>query len=381
MARIIVGSWMVRYPLGAAMSWVLQYLTGLQRLGHEVFFVEKALYWGECFDPEQQIMTNDASYGLNVVRNVLASIDMQKRICFVDYDGNYHGLGKNEIEDIFRSADLFIDMGTHGAWLQEAEKTCIKIFIDGDPGFVQMKMEMKKREGKFLREYDFYFSNGKNIGTPECTIPTAGIEWLTLYHPVDTALYQPQPLPADGMFTSIMNWQSFDMVEFEGKQYGNKDIEFPKFMELPRFTKARLELAVAGKNVPEDQLSGYGWHLRNPHQVTISLDSFIDYVIASAGEFSVCKHCYVTTYSGWFSDRSAVYLALGRPVVMQETGFSRHLPCGNGLFAVNDIEEAVSAFDNILSNPRHHSKCAREIAEEYLETTRILQSSLNKIGL
>ena len=134
-----------------------------------------------------------------------------------------------------------------------------------------------------------------------------------------------------------MNWQSYEPVEFEGVVLRHKDVEFRRFLELPSHTDAVLEVAVSGPNVPRDELREAGWLVRDAHDVTISYDTFRDYIGASAGEFSVCKNGYVATTSGWFSDRSAAYLASGRPgpVVMQDTGFSAHLPCGVGLFAVS----------------------------------------------
>lgn len=381
MARIILGSYMVRYPLGGMMSWVLQYLAGFQQLGHDIYFVEKSGWSSACFDPVKDVMTDDCSYGIRIVDQLLARYGLDGRWCFVDAAGCYHGLSQNKIEQIFRSADLFIDMGTHGSWLSEAENTQLRVLIDGEPGFTQMKMESRLASGEELPEYDFYYSTGANIGTQKSTAPTAGKPWRHVFHPVAVDLFSGQEADLRSAFTTIMNWQSYEPFSHRGQIYGHKDVEFSKFVNLPQLTNAKLEIAVSGKQVPVDALRTAGWSTRSAHAVTISFDSFVKYIRASAGEFSVCKNGFVSTNSGWFSDRSAAYLASGRPVVMQDTGFSEHLPCGRGLFAVRTAEEAALAIEEICANVNQHSKWARAVAAEHLDSSKILDRFLHELRL
>jgi hypothetical protein len=177
-----------------------------------------------------------------------------------------------------------------------------------------------------------------------------------------------------------MNWQAHEALSFNGTSYGQKDVEFRKFIGLPRRTPALLEVAVAGR-VPRDELLGYGWRIRSAHEVTASFDSYHDYIRASKGEFSVAKNVYVATHSGWFSDRSAAYLASGRPVVLQETGFSEHLPCGRGLFSVRSVDEAAAALEAINGNYDQHARWAREVAREHLDARVVLARLLRELGL
>ncbi|NQU09663.1 glycosyltransferase family 1 protein, partial [bacterium] len=186
--------------------------------------------------------------------------------------------------------------------------------------------------------------------------------------------------PRDGLFTTIMNWQSHPPITFDGRQYGQKDVEFAKFIDLPRRSPGHLEIAVAGQTVPRDDLRAHGWRIRDAHEVTLSFDSFRDYLGRSQGEFSVCKNVFVDTRSGWFSDRSAAYLASGRPVVLQETGFSAYLPCGAGLFAVNSVDEAAEAIGRIAADYPAHSRRARQIAGEHLEASTVLAKFLDELG-
>lgn len=378
MARIILGSYMVRYPLGGMMSWVLQYLVGFHRLGHEVYFVEKSGYPNSCYDPEKNVMSDDCSYGVLALDALLSRFGLGDRWCFVDAAGRYHGLSRERVEGVFESADLFVDMGTHGSWLGETADTGLRVLVDGEPGFTQMKMENRLAAGEELPEYDFYYTTGRNIGTERSAAPTAGKKWRPLFHPVVVDLFHPRG--AGAPFTTVMNWQSYETLEYNGTKYGHKDIEFEKFVDLPRMVPVPIELAVSGR-VPLEHLTGAGWRIRDAHHVTASVDSFVDYIYASKGEFSICKNGYVATNCGWFSDRGAAYLASGRPVVQQDTGFGFHLPCGEGLFAARTVEEAAAAIDEIDGDYERHSKRARDVALEYLDAPKVLGVFLRELGV
>lgn len=381
MARIVLGSYMVRYPLGGMMSWVLQYLVGFKRLGHEIYLVEKSGYPNACFDPVKNVMTDDCSYGAAVVDELLSRFGLDGCWCYCDQAGEYFGMTRKRVEEVFASADLFIDMGTHGGWLDEAATSGLRVLIDGEPGFTQMKMENRLATGETLPDYDYYYTTGQSVGTPGSSAPDAGKSWRTIFHPVCVELFEPNPVAGGGCYTTVMNWQSYQPVPFRGDLFGHKDVEFEKFVDLPQRTAVCLEQAVTGKNVPLARLERLGWLLREAHDVTHSYDSFVAYVTTSRGEFGVCKSGYVRHNTGWFSDRSAVYLATGRPVVLQETGFSSHLPCGVGLFAVSDAEEAAEALDRVESEYQRHARAARRIAEEYLDTRVVLTRFLEQLGI
>lgn len=386
MARIVVGSYMVRYPLGGNLSWALQWLVGLQRLGHDVYLVEKSGYPHSCFDLSKGAMSDDCSYGIAIVRTLLERFGLQDRWCYVDAQGQYYGLPRVSMESILKSADLLLDMGTHGmemqgTWLDEAADAGLRVLIGTEPGASQMRMESKLAAGEELPQYDFYYTTGRNIGTEKSMVPTAGRQWRPLFDPIDTSQFPFEPVTPEAPFTTVMNWQSHEPIAFNGVRYGQKDVEFDKFMHLPSHTRGSLELAVAGKHVPTKQLVEAGWRVRQAHKVTVSVDAYREYIRASKGEFSICKNVCVATNSGWFSERSAAYLASGRPVVMQETGFSSHLPCGRGLFAVRTVAEAAAALDTIHGDYERHAKWAREIAVEYLDARKVLRELLRELGL
>jgi hypothetical protein len=372
---------MVRYPLGGNLSWVLQWLVGFRNLGHEIWFVEKSSYPDSCFNPGTGVMSDDCSSGVHAVRCLLEQFDLQDRFCFVDAAEGYHGLSQAEVRAVFESADVFIDMGTHGAWLAEAESAALRVLIELEPGYTQIKFEHRLAAGEQLPQYDYYYTNGFNIGTPESTAPTAGLNWRSVVNPVVPRLFPTLPAPANAPFTTVMNWQAHQTVEFNGYRYGQKDVEFEKFIDLPGMVDTPVEIAVSGKNVPTGRLQASGWRLRDAHRVTRSVRSYIDYIVSSCAEFGVCKNVFVATHSGWFSDRSAHYLACGRPVVIQDTGFGKYLPCGEGLFAVRTVEEAAAAVEEITCNYDFHSRRAREIAIEHLDAEKILGGFLDGLGI
>jgi len=381
MARIVLGSYMVRYPLAGMLSSPLQWLVACDRLGHEVYVVEKSGWANSCFDPSRNVMTDDCSYGTKVVDGLLSDFGMGGQWCYVGADGRYHGLSRESIEAVFASADLFLDFGSHGAWNEEAVRCDLRVLIDGEPAFTQMKMELRLAAGKEVPTYDRYYTVGANIGTDRATSPTAGREWNWVVHPVNLELFQPVDPAPYGSFTTVMNWRGHDPIRWAGKEYGQKDVEFAKFLDLPRRLTRPIEVAVSGKDVPRDVLAEHGWGVRDGQAVTRTFDAYRRYIQTSSGEFGVAKNVFVATNSGWFSDRSAVYLATGRPVVLQDTGFSQHLPCGEGLFAVTNVEEAASAIEEATGNYLHHSKRAREIAADHLEAQQVVRRFLGELGL
>lgn len=381
MARIILGSYMVRYPLGGNLSWALQYLTGFRDLGHEIFFVEKYAYADSCWDPQKKQMGNDCAYGVAAVSALLSAHGLASNWCFVAYGDVYHGLNRNQIEEIFRTADLYIEMGAHEAWAEESAVVPHRVFIDVDPAYTQYKMANALKKGQAVPQYHQYFTIGTNIGKEGNKVPRLDIAWKHLYNPVNTKLFPVLPVRANGAYTTIMNWKSYEPVEYDGITYGQKDIEFLKFMALPMQVDCAMEVAISGPDIPFDSLHANRWATKNAHDVTVSFDSFRAFIQSSRGEFSVCKHVYIANDTGWVSDKSAAYLASGRPVVVQDTGFSRHIPVGAGLFGVNDIDEAREAIQAIEGNYEWHSKMARQIALDYFDTSIVLKKFLSEVGI
>jgi len=381
MARIVLSSCVFRYPMGGMMSWLLQYLVGFGRLGHDVFYVEKSARPNDCFDPVEDVMCDDAGYGIRTVGDLLGRFGFEDRWHFVDRKGRRYGLAKERVAAAFDSADLFIDMGGDHSWLGDATHSGLRILIDCEPGFKQMKMAEKLEAGRPLPRYDFYYTPGRNIGTEKSSVPVASKDWRPLVVPVVTDLFTVEPADPQAPFTTVMSWQSFRPRIYQGRSYGHKDREFERFESLPRLTSVPLEVAVSGRNVPWDRLARAGWRVRNANEISTSFESYAAYVRRSRGEFTVAKHCFVATNCGWFGDRAAVFLACGRPVVMQDTGWAEHLPCGEGLFAVRSVEEAAAAIDEVERDYARHSRRAREIAEEHFDAAKVFGRFLDELGI
>lgn len=376
MARIILNGTIVKYPMGGMNLYFLSYVTGLRKLGHDVYFVEKTLWEHSCFDVAKKIMTNDCSYGLGVMSSIAKRYNLRERWCHVDYFGNYHGLSKEKITDIFNSADIYIDM-EWGEWSEESSRIPKTILIDGESGWLQMKLMKLIASGGIVPKYDLYLTHGMNVGRDDCGIPLAGIQWYHNFFPLlpdDEIEALPNP---NAPFTTVMNWQSNKDIEYKGKKYGQKGIEFEKFINLPAHTKEKLEVAASGSSVPRQRLEEKGWNVRNADGVSKSITSYLTYIANSKGEFSVGKNVFVETQSGQMSDRSAYYLYYGRPAVVQDTGFSKHLPCGVGLFAVKNNEEAAVAMETISGNYHKHASAAKEIARTYFANDSVFNKILD----
>jgi len=381
MARIVLSSCLFRYPMGGMMSWLLQYLVGLDRLGHEVWYVEQASRPNDWFDPTRDAMTDDCGYGARTVGALLARHGFGGRWHLVDLAGRCHGASRARIAEAFDGADAFLDMGGDGSWLEDAARCGARVLIDCEPGFTQMRMESRLEAGESLPDYDFYYTPGRNIGTAKCPVPTAGRTWRPLADPVVPDLFEVCAADSAAPYTTVMSWQSMRPRVYRGRTYGNKDVEFERFERLPRLTHVPLEVAVSGRDVPWQRLAEGGWRVRNANEISHSFESYAAYIRRARGEFTVAKHCFVATNCGWFGDRAAVFLASGRPVVMQDTGWSEHLPCGEGLFAVRSAEEAAAALEAIERDFARHARRAREIAEEHLDAETQLGRLVGELGL
>jgi hypothetical protein len=380
MARVVFGTYMVRYPLGGALSSALQWLLALRALGHDVHVVEKSGWPDSCFDPSRNVMSDDCTYGFETVRRLLSRFELGNRLCYVDAGGVYHGMTREAVALAFSRADIFIDRGAHGAWEEEAAACSRRLLLDAEPGWRQIEMHNTQERGERLPEYDHFATVGANIGTPLSPAPTAGHVWKRHLPPVSTQLFTPVRLGVDGNVTTVMSWKAHRDVEYAGRTYGQKDVEFERFLDLPGRVEVPIEVAV-GNGAPRELLREKGWLLRNAHEVTASVDSYQRYIAGSLAEFSVCKSVFVELNTGWFSDRTAAYLASGRPAVVQETGFSTHLPCGEGLFAVRTVDEAAAAIAEIAGDVVRHARAARSLACEYLDGRRVVGRLLDEVGV
>jgi hypothetical protein len=372
----------VRYPVGGVLSNNLQFLTGFRRLGHDVYLLEKAGYDDSCFDPERRVSSDDCSCGIRRVGHLLDRHGLHGRWCYVAADGSYHGMSRSEVESAIARADVFIDRGLHRSWDEETAAVPVRVLLDPDPGFRQVKLAKAAAAGRPVPLYDAYYTYGHNIGNGRSIAPTCGVRWRHVFHPVDTALYTPRPPPAPGApWTTVLNWRPLERVEYSGRVYGMKDARFDHFEDLPSRVQVPMEVAVEGSSVPVNRLRERGWRLVSALDVTVSYSAYHAYLHRSFAEFSVVKDVYRGLNVGWFSDRSAAYLAHGRPVVVEANGLAGHLPLGEGLFEVADAVEAADTIERVRRDPARHSAGARRIAEEHLDSRVVLARLLDELGV
>ncbi|HZI80829.1 MAG TPA: hypothetical protein VFD69_15010 [Vicinamibacterales bacterium] len=370
--KILLAGIIARYPFGGVTWCSLMYLLGLRDLGHEVFYVEDT---GECiYDPVQNALTEDPSYGTALIRDALAPFGLEDRWSFVNYDGTYHGAPREVLQRFCADADLFINL-SGGAWFWRDEYARIprKVFVDSDPVFTQLALAKGETwYVEFFKRFDHLFTFGANIGTPASSVPAAGFTWHKTWQPVTTGLWRSSTPPGD-RFSTVMTWrfESFSDVD------GNKDREFVKFIDLPSRTPHRFELAVNG---PQTLLREHGWETVDAMAVSRTPWQYREFIQGSKGEFGVAKHAYVAHRSGWFSDRTECYLAAGRPALVQDTGWSAHLPHGEGLLAFSTPEEAIDGLERIAGDYARHARRAAEIAGDCFDAGRVLPRLLEVAG-
>jgi len=356
---------------GHALS-ILHWLAGLRDLGYDVVFAESH-FWGGIWNPETQTMGDDPSYGLRQLREFAKLVGL-KGFCFADARGNYHGMSRPELVEACRKSDTLISLWTV-TWLEEFLECRRRIFIDTDPGFTQFAMAPTPERSKlgYASPLDFHehFTYGTRIGARDCPIPTHGIEWKPIRPPVSLNLMPMYFTPDAERFTTVMSWGNRAPIVYEGEEYGQKDVEFWRIADLPARTEASFEIALAGK-APREEIAARGWQLVWAGEVTETPWTYRDYIAHSRGEFSVAVNLEVKSRSGWFSDRTAAYLASGKPAIVQDTGFSEQLPCGKGLMPFSTVDDAAAAVEEVNHDYGRHCTAARLLAEEYFDARRVV---------
>ena len=368
---IIVGGAIANKASQGGEAWVrLNWVLGLQRLGFEVLFVE-------------QLAPGAPAGAADFFRETMSRAGLSGKATLLGETGVITGPGLPDVLRFASGAEALINISGHLTFEPVMERVRRRVYVDIDPGFTQI-WHAQGATGLGLEKHDLHFTIGENIGTPGCPIPTSGIQWRKTRPPI---VLEEWPTVADAAFdrfTTIANWRgSYGPVEFDGRIYGLKAHEFRKFIELPRRAGFPFEVAL-GIHPADDKdrsaLEVAGWRITDPSTAAGSAKAFCDYVRCSGAEFSVAQGVYVHTGSGWFSDRTAVYLASGRPALVQDTGFTRNLPTGEGLLAFSTMDEAIAGAEAITRDYARHSRAARAVAEEYFDSSKVLGHLMNEIA-
>lgn len=387
--KVVVTGMIATYPVGGVAWDYGQYALGMERLGAEVLYLEDT--GGQTYDPTAGMYGDDPAYGVAFLWRSLQSLSprLARRWHFRAADGRTFGLPPRAAAAFVRDADLFLNVSGSCLLRPEYMANRRKVLIDTDPGWNHFVNWPRWDRGgghpgiASWRDHDAFFTYATCIGRAGCALPTFGIAWRTTLPPVVLSCWQqPRAVRPGRAWTTVMTWNNFGRpIEHGGVTYGTKEREFAAVEALPRETGQPMEVAVGGSSPPVDRWRELGWSVRSSEEVSRTAASYRDYIAGSRGEFSVAKNVYAATGSGWFSCRSACYLAAGRPVVLQDTGWSRVLPADAGLLSFTDAASAAGALAQVAGAPQRHAAAAARLAREHLSTDVVLGRLLRDVGL
>ena len=386
--RLVVLGMMGRCPFGGQTWLYLNWLRGLARLGHEVWYVEDDTVWP--YDPRRDRVTDDCGYAVRHVARSTERIGLGDRWAFrlADRRGACWGLSEPDLDDLYRSCDALLNVVGATDLREEQLAAPLRVYVETDPVTAELRLANGDEHTRAaFANHHWIATYGERLGAPGCAVPLNGLEarYRRTRQPIDLELWPMHFDPQARLFTTIGNYrQEGSDVEYRGETYRwSKHHEWERFMALPRRTDQPFELAVK-VDAREDRrrLAGHGWRVVSP--LAMSLDVFGAYPAyfrRSRAEFTVAKDQNVRLRSGWFSERDACYLATGKPVVAQDTGFADVLPVGEGLFAFRTLDDALRAVEAINSDYERHCKAARGVAEEHFEARAVAARLLADVGL
>jgi hypothetical protein len=286
--------------------------------------------------------------------------------------------------DVAGSAELLLNIGGHLRLGPLKRAPRVRIYLDDDPGYTQIWQAVGS-DAAGIEDHDFYYTFGANLGKPGCTLPTNGIDWRATRPPVVLEDWPVRPQSNGSGFTTVASWRgAYGSVEFAGRRYDQKAHQFRRFVEMPTRTGANFEIAldIHPDETPDLQLlQEHGWRLVDPGRVARTPSAFRRYVQQSSAEFSAAQGMYVTSANGWFADRTTRYLASGKPALVQETGFARQLPTGEGLLGFETLEQAAQGVVEITANYKRHCAAARALAERFFDSDTVIGGLLQDVGV
>jgi hypothetical protein len=369
---VIVSGMIAATPRQGGATWaVLQYLLGLRRLGSEVYFVEP-IGGSEAPAPEA------VRYG----EQVLERFGLSDRWALVPPGGGEPiGMSRQELRAVARRTELLLNVAGMLTDPELLEPIPVRAYLDLDPAFTQFWHASDDVDMRF-DAHTHFVTVADGIGRPDSPIPTCDREWLPTLPPVVLDEWPFAEEPANHGTTTVGHWRSYGSIHHDGVHYGQKVHSLRPLIDLPRRTRARFELALAIHPDETDDLAALkdnGWELLDPARVASTPDDYRRFVQGSWAEFGLAKSGYVVSDSGWFSDRSACYLASGRPVIAQDTGFGRRLPTGAGLLSFSTADDVVAALEELERDHERHRAAAREVAVEHLDSDRVLGSLVERL--
>lgn len=383
--RLVVLGMMGRCPYGGQTWLYLNWLSGLRRLGHEVWYVEDDTVWP--YDPQQNTVTDDCRYAVKHISECLQRIGLADRWAFrlADRPDACWGLTLEKLDELYRSCDALLNIVGATDLRAEQMSARLRVYVETDPVTAELRLANgDEHTRQAYANHHQIVTYGENYGAPDCGVPLCGLTFSKTRQPIDLDLWPMAFDPNAKYFTTIGNYrQKGGDVEFDGQTYRwSKHHEWEKFLNLPRRTSQPFEVALNIDDADRHRLEAQGWKITSPLEMSLDVfGAYGQFFRRSRGEWTVAKDQNVRLRSGWFSERDVCYLSCGKPVIAQDTGFSNVLPTGAGLFAFTTMEQALAAIDEINSDYERHCKAAREIAAEYFESSKVAAKLLQDIGL
>jgi len=368
--KVLLAGMVAGVPGQAGWVWaVMHWAMGLRRLGHEVVVVE----------PVARI-TPELYGGF---ARLARTFGMSGRAALVTPEGEAAGLSYEQVAGFASGADLVLNLAGALRDPRLLEPVPVRVYLDVDPGFTQLWQEQCGIDMN-LEPHTHFVTVGLNVGRPGSTVPDCGRKWIPILPPVDLDRWTPVPAPGGAAWTTVANWRGYGSIERDGVRHGQKAHSWRPLMDLPGLTGHPMSPALAIHLDESDDISAlhkHGWHLLEPAAVAANPVQYRRFVRGSAGEIAVAKEGYVAARTGWFSDRSACYLAAGRPVVAQDTGWSAHVQAGEGLLAFETSQQAADAIRAVMDDYQTHSRAARRLASQVLDSQKIIGNLMEEIGL
>jgi hypothetical protein len=382
--RIVVLGTVARVPFAGVAWQALQYLEGLRALGHDVHYVEDTGDWP--YDPVEHAVTDDPTRAIAYLEGVMRFGGFADRWAYASAarPGEAFGPAGSDVSSLLRSADVLVNLCAATLLRDEHLAIPARVYLETDPVTPQIQLANGSRStAELMDAHTHHFSYGENFGAADCSVPLDGYAYRPTRQPIVLDWWRTSAPPGRRCFTTVANWrQESKEVEWNGERYSwSKHHEFLKVIRLPRVAGHSFELALAcGDETAKRDLRSNGWGVVDAMTLTGDLSRYRAYIHDSRGEFTVAKDQNVRLRSGWFSDRSAAYLAAGRPVVTQDTAFGNVLPTGEGLLAFGTLEEAAWAVAEIEADYERHARAAYEIAREHFAADRVLGRMLDELG-